>query len=141
MVISFTIDGRIVARLHNGPICFGGNGSKARGCHHDLGNVNPNRAFAFCIVEHWRFVAGGVQVADAMIDQLAAMIEAGGLPATVGGTLLLLLYKFGGKRDDTEATLAAALNALTKEVRDMRQEMTDRFARVETDVKHLGRDK
>lgn len=86
-------------------------------------------------------MAGGVEMAEELISQIPALIEKGGLPAAIGGGLLVLLYKFGPRRDDTEANLAAALNALTKEVRDMRQEMTDRFARVETDVKHLGRDK
>lgn len=76
-----------------------------------------------------------------LIAQIPALIEKGGLPAIVGGGLAWLIWKFGGKRDDPEANLAAALNAVRAEVRDMRQEMTDRLARVETDIKHLGRDK
>jgi hypothetical protein len=73
-----------------------------------------------------------------LIAQIPALIEKGGLPAMVGGALLALFWKFGrNKGDDPETKMAAALNALTAEVGKMRLEMTDRFARIESDVKHL----
>lgn len=76
-----------------------------------------------------------------LIAQIPALIEKGGLPAIVGGGLAWLLWKFGGKRDDPEANLAAALSALTKEVRDMNLKMTDKFGRYETRLDNLERDK
>ena len=86
-------------------------------------------------------MAGGVAMAEELIDQIPAMIEKGGLPAVVGGALFALLWKFGGKRDDPEEKLVLALNALTKEVRDMRNEMTDRLARAETRLDNLDHKK
>ena len=76
-----------------------------------------------------------------LLAQIPALIEKGGLPAMVGGGLLALFWKFGRKRDDPETNLAAALNALSVEVRSMRLEMTERFARIESDVRHLEKEK
>ena len=93
-------------------------------------------------------MAGGVQMADDLMAYIPALIEKGGLPATVGGALLLLVYKFGVKRDDTEASLTAALNALSEHVKSldakiqhMDLKMTEKFTRVETKVERLERDK
>lgn len=76
-----------------------------------------------------------------LLSQVPALIEKGGLPAMVGGGLLALMWKFGGKREDPEEKLVLALNALTKEVRDMRNEMTDRLARAETRLDNLDHKK
>lgn len=76
-----------------------------------------------------------------LIAQIPALIEKGGLPAIVGGGLAWLVWKFGGRRDDPEANLTAALNALTTEVREMKLDLSVRVAMIETEMKHRGRDK
>ncbi len=76
-----------------------------------------------------------------LLAQVPALIEKGGLPAAIGGALLALMWKFGGRREDPEAKLAAALNTLTAEVRAMRNEMTDRLARAETRLDNLDHKK
>ena len=75
-----------------------------------------------------------------LLSQIPALIEKGGLPAVVGGALLALLYKFG-KKESPDAQLADALKELTGEVMKMRLEMTERFTRIESDVRHLEREK
>jgi hypothetical protein len=73
-----------------------------------------------------------------LVAQIPALIEKGGLPAMVGGGLLALFWKFGRQKDDDpETKMAAALNALTAEVRAIRNEMTDRLARAETRLDNL----
>jgi hypothetical protein len=75
-----------------------------------------------------------------LISQIPALIEKGGLPAVVGGALLALLYKFG-KKESPDTQLADALKELTGEVMKMRLEMTERFTRIESDVRHLEQKK
>lgn len=65
-----------------------------------------------------------------LLSQVPALIEKGGLPAMVGGGLLALMWKFGGRREDPEAKLTAALNALAAQVQSMDgkiETMNERF--------------
>jgi hypothetical protein len=75
-------------------------------------------------------------MADELLPQLIALWDKGGLPAIAVGGLVGLLIKFG-KKESPDTQLATAMKELTDEVRTMRLEMTDRFARIESDVKHL----
>jgi uncharacterized membrane-anchored protein YhcB (DUF1043 family) len=79
-------------------------------------------------------------MADDLFPQLIALWDKGGLPAIAVGGLIGLVVKFG-KKESPDTQLAAALKELTGEFTKLRLEITDRFARIESDVKHLERER
>jgi uncharacterized membrane-anchored protein YhcB (DUF1043 family) len=75
-------------------------------------------------------------MADDIFAQIPVLLDKGGMPALAGVILTALFVKFG-RKESPDTQLATAMKELTDEVRTMRLEMTDRFARIESDVKHL----
>jgi uncharacterized membrane-anchored protein YhcB (DUF1043 family) len=80
------------------------------------------------------------------VTALEYLVEKYGLPGLVIGLLTFLLIKFASARkaETPEAQMAAALTGVTaelsefrKEIAEQRTEMTDRFARLETEVKNM----
>lgn len=74
---------------------------------------------------------------EQLIAAIPGMVEKGGLPAVIGGGLMFLVWKFGGRREDPEAKLAAAFNALADEVRKSNVAFGERLVRVETKIENL----
>ncbi len=73
------------------------------------------------------------------IPGMDALLEKYGLPGLVIGLLAWLLVKFTGNRaaEAPEAQMTRALRELSEKLDDLKSEVTDRMARVETEVKNL----
>lgn len=75
-------------------------------------------------------------------DFLIALIDKGGLPASILGGVIWAMWRFGltpSNAAPPSIDTASAIKELSAELKSMHNEVTDRLARVETDIANIYR--